>query len=109
MTTAHQLDREHTPKELASDKNIVKAIAAIDRMFNEEERQVYEVRLKEYTDVASIIASGAEKNIAKGMEKASKAIALNLLGKGIDLATIAETTGLTVLELTSLSQNTSEQ
>ena len=43
------------------------------------------------------------------MEKASKAIALNLLGKGIDLATIAETTGLTVLELTSLSQNTSEQ
>ena len=34
------------------------------------------------------------------MEKASKAI---------DLATIAETTGLTVLELTSLSQNTSEQ
>ena len=100
LTTAHQLDREHTPKELASDKNIVKAIAAIDRMFNEEERQVYEVRLKEYTDVASIIASGAEKNIAKGMEKASKAI---------DLATIAETTGLTVLELTSLSQNTSEQ
>ena len=66
LTTAHQLDREHTPKELASDKNIVKAIAAIDRMFNEEERQVYEVRLKEFTDVASIIASGAEKNIAKG-------------------------------------------
>ncbi len=39
LTTAHQLDREHTPKELASDKNIVKAIAAIDRMFNEEELQ----------------------------------------------------------------------
>ena len=69
LTTAHQLDREHTPKELASDKNIVKAIAAIDRMFNEEERQVYEVRLKEFTDVASIIASGAEKNIAKGQLK----------------------------------------
>ena len=68
LTTAHQLDREHTPKELASDKNIVKAIAAIDRMFNEEERKVYEVRLQEFTDVASIIASGAEKNIAKGVE-----------------------------------------
>jgi len=35
LTTAHQLGREHTPKELASDKNIVKAITAIDRMFNE--------------------------------------------------------------------------
>ncbi len=81
LTTAHQLDRDHTPKELASDKNIVKAIAAIDRMFNEEERQVYEVRLKEYTDVASIIASGAEKNIAKGVEKASKAIVRNMAGK----------------------------
>ncbi len=69
LTTTHQLDREHTPKELASDKNIVKAIAAIDRMFNEEERQVYEVRLKEFTDVASIIASGAEKNIVKGQLK----------------------------------------
>ena len=68
LTTAHQLDRQHTPKELSSDKNIVKAIAAIDRMFNEEERQVYEVRLKEFTDVASIIASGDAKNIAKGRE-----------------------------------------
>ena len=66
LTTAHKLDREHTPKELASDKNIVKAIAAIDRMFNEEERQVYDVRFQSFADVESIIASGAEKNIAKG-------------------------------------------
>jgi predicted transposase/invertase (TIGR01784 family) len=117
LTTAHQLDREHTPKELAYDKNIVKAIAAIDRMFNEEEPQVYEVRLKENTDVASIIASGAEKNIAKGveigmeigMETASKAIAFNLLGKGLDITTIAEVTGLTVLEIASFSKKRSEQ
>ena len=113
LTTAHQLDRDHTPKELASDKNIVKAIAAIDRMFNEEERQVYEVRLKEYTDVASIIASGAEKNIEKGveigMEKASKAIALNLLAKGIDSATIADATGLSVSDIADLLQGADEQ
>ncbi len=101
LTTAHQLDREHTPKELASDKNIVKAIAAIDRMFNEEERQVYEIRLKEFTDVASIIASGADKNIEIGMEKASKAIVLNMAGKGIDTNTIAEFTGLSMSDITS--------
>ena len=129
LTTAHQLDRDHTPKELASDKNIVKAIAAIDRMFNEEERQVYEVRLKEYTDVASIIASGAEKNIEKGVEigigigmekgveigtekgveKASKAIALNLLAKGLDRAIIADATGLSELDIADLLQGADEQ
>jgi len=109
LPTAHRLDREHTPKELASDKNIVKAIAAIDAMFDVEERQVYEVRLQEYTDVASIIASGAEKNIAKGVEKASKAIVLNMAGKGIALESIAELTGLSVSDIAALLQSTSEQ
>jgi len=108
LTTAHQLDREHTPKELASDKNIVKAIAAIDRMFNEEERQVYEVRMQSFADVASIIASGAEKNIEKGIEKASKAIVLNMAGKGIDIAAIAELTGLSVSDIAALLQNSNE-
>ena len=69
LTTAHKLDREHTPKELASDKNIVKAIAAIDRMFDEEERQVYEVRMQSLADVESKIASAAERGIEIGMEK----------------------------------------
>ena len=125
LTTAHQLDREHTPKELAVDKNIVKAIAAIDRMFDEEERQVYEVRKQSLVDAESKIASalekgmemGLEKGIAEGMEKgrdeginaASKTIALNLLGKGIAIATIAEATGLSVLEITSFSQKSGEQ
>jgi hypothetical protein len=63
--------------------------------------------------VASIIASGAEKNREKGveigMETASKAIALNLLGKGLDITTIDEVTGLTVLEITSFLQKRSEQ
>ncbi len=107
LTTAHQLDREHTPKELALDKNIVKAIAAIDRMFNEEERQVYEVRKQSLVDAESKIASALEKGMEMGLEKASKTIALNLLGKGIAIATIAEATGLSVLELTTLSQHTS--
>jgi len=79
LTTAHQLDREHTPKELASDKNIVKAIAAIDRMFNEEERQVYDIRMQEFIDVASAIATGAEKNIAKGRVEGQSLLLTRLL------------------------------
>ena len=108
LTTAHQLDRDHTPKELASDKNIVKAIAVIDRMFDAEERLVYDIRMQEFSDVASAIATGAEKNIAKGIEKASKAIVLNMAGKGIDIAAIAELTGLSVSDIADLLQSTNE-
>jgi len=81
-------------------------------MFNEEERQVYEVRMQSFADVASIIASGAEKNIEKGIEKgiekASKAIVLNMAGKGIDIAAIAELTGLSVSDIAALLQNSNE-
>src|SRR5450759_4509660 len=102
LNKADKLDKEHMPKELASDKNIVKAIEAVDRMFNEEERLVYETRMKSLADVESKIASAEEKGLEKGLEqgreeginKASKTIALNLLSKGIDIATIAEVTGL---------------
>ena len=103
LTKADKLDKEHMPKELASDKTIVKAIEAVDRMFNEEERLVYETRMQSLADVESKIASAEEKGLEKGLEqgreeginKASKTIALNLLSKGIDISTIAEVTGLT--------------
>ncbi len=94
LTKADKLDKDHVPKELASDKNIVKAIAAVDRMFDEEERLVYETRMQSLADVESKIASAEEKGIEQGIDKASKAIALNMLNKGIDRATIVEVTGL---------------
>ena len=98
LTNADKLDKGHVPKELASDKNIVKAIAAVDRMFDEEERLVYETRMQSLADVESKIASAEEKGMEVGMEKgivkASKAIALNMRNKGISIATIVEVTGL---------------
>ncbi len=113
LTTAHRLDKEHTPKELASDKNIVKAIAAIDRMFDEEERLVYETRMQSLADVESKIASAEEKGMEMGMEKgikeASKTIAINLFAKGIDSATIAETTGLPASEIAAIVRDTKEK
>ncbi|MGB7510319.1 MAG: transposase, partial [Pelodictyon phaeoclathratiforme] len=65
--------------------------------------------------IASALEKGMEKGMEMGLEKgrdeginaASKTIALNLLGKGIAIATIAEATRLSVLELTTLSQKTS--
>lgn len=110
LTSADKLDRNHIPKELASDPAIVKAIAAVDRMFDEEERLVYETRMQSLADVESKIASAEEKGIEKGIEqgiergihKASKAIALNMLSKCIAIATIAEVTGLAESDIRKL-------
>ena len=46
LSRAHELDKDRLPKELIQDPLIVKAIEAVDRMFNEEERQIYEVRMQ---------------------------------------------------------------
>jgi len=106
LTKAHQLDKEHVPKELASDKDIVKAIEAVDRMFNEEERLVYEIRMQSLADVESKIASaeekgmeiGMEKGIVKGMEKGreetKKEIAINAYYAGLDIEIITKVSGL---------------
>jgi predicted transposase/invertase (TIGR01784 family) len=110
LTKADKLDKEHVPKELASDKNIVKAIEAVDRMFDEEERLVYETRMQSLADVESKIASAEEKGLEKGLEqgreegmnKAAKVIARNMLGKGIDGVTVAEVTGLAESVIKSL-------
>jgi len=40
LTRAHELKHDGIPAELKTDKAIVKAIHAVDRMFNEDERQV---------------------------------------------------------------------
>lgn len=104
LTKASQLDKEHIPVELASDKAIVKAIEAVDRMFNEEERLVYEVRMQSLADVESKIASAEEKGIEKGIDKASKTIALNLLKEGTAIEIIAKATGLPEAVISSLQK-----
>jgi len=106
LTKANKLDKNNIPDELKMDKNIVKAISAVDRMFDEEERQVYEVRMQSLADLESKIVSaeeqgmarglekGMEKGMEKGKEEAFKMIALNMLEMGADLGSIAKTTGL---------------
>ena len=100
LTKADKLDKYDIPLELASDQAIVKAIAAVDRMFDEEERLVYETRMQSLADVESKIVSAEEKGIEKGLEQginlATKNIALNLIKKGTAIEIIAEVTGLSV-------------
>ena len=104
LTKAHELDKNAMPKELSTDPAIVKAITAVDRMFDEEERLVYETRMHSLADVESKIASAEEKGREKGINEAATAIAFNLLEKRIDIATIAEVTGLTEYVIKTLSK-----
>ena len=110
LTKADKLDKNHVPKELADDPAIVKAITAVDRMFNEEERLVYETRMQSLADVESKIASAEEKGMEKGMVKGiNQAItAINLAKQGADYQTIAKVTGLSESDIKRLLQNASE-
>ena len=103
LTRAHELDKYHIADELASDVAIVKAIAAVDRMFDEEERLVYEIRMQSLADVESKIASAEEKGREEGREEGinqtTKNIAINLIKKGTPIELVAEVTGLSEAEI----------
>jgi predicted transposase/invertase (TIGR01784 family) len=105
LSRAYELDRDNLPQTLRGDPQILKAIAAMDRMFNEEERQIYEIRMQSYADVESRIGSafdhGMEVGRAEGRDKTRRELARNLLNI-LDDETIASKTGLPVDEVVSL-------
>jgi len=104
LTKADKLDKNQVPAELAVDPAIVKAISAVDRMFNEDERELYEVRMQILADVESKIASAEEKGREDGANEASKSIAVNMIKKGMDVSIIEEVTGLSAAFIQALMQ-----
>jgi len=86
LTKAHELTKHNIPAVLAEDRAILKAIGAVDRMFNEEERLVYETRMQSLADVESKIASAEQKGEARGIKKGkeegmAESLLLVLVGK----------------------------
>ncbi len=69
LSRAYDLSKDRLPRVMASDKHIVKALYAVDRMFNEDERLVYDVRMQALADVDSKIASALEKGLKEGEER----------------------------------------
>jgi predicted transposase/invertase (TIGR01784 family) len=102
LTKASKLDKRNLPKHLATDPLIVKAVSVIDRMFDEEERDIYSVRLQAQMDFESKIDSAYEKGTKEGIEKEKKEIAKNLLINNVPIGTIIKTTGLTKNEIENL-------
>lgn len=102
LTKADKLDKNHVPQELVEDRAIVKAIEAVDRMFDEDERLIYEVRMQALADMESKIASAIEKGMERGKDKAARVIALNLLKAGAAIEIISQSTGLSKAEIEQL-------
>ena len=68
LTRAHELDKNNLPSELITDKEIVKAVSAVDRMFDEDERRIYETRMQNLLDVQSKIDTAEEIGRKRGLE-----------------------------------------
>ena len=93
-----------------------KALKVLGKMtFTDEEREAYEGKLKWLRIEASALkkmgeeseARGIEQGIEQGERKKAVAVAKTLLKKGIDIAIIAEASGLSVDELQQLQQEPS--
>jgi len=113
LTKADKLNKNDIPEQLKIDKDIVKAISAVDRMFDEEERAIYETRMQSLADVESKIASAEEKGMEKGRQagiqegrqEAIKTIAIKMIAAGADVHTIIQTTGLLQATIEQLIAN----
>ncbi len=69
LSRAHELDKHHLPPQMANDPAITKAIRAVDRMFDEDERQIYEVRMQAVADINNKIESAMDRGLAVGHQK----------------------------------------
>lgn len=73
-----------------------------------EARRLYEARQKYLHDEASMLAGAEEAGMRAGMQKGKKAgieqVAKNMLALNLDIATIAQATGLTAQEIRALKR-----
>ncbi|MEY4768282.1 MAG: hypothetical protein RL637_921 [Pseudomonadota bacterium] len=94
LTKSDKLNKYQIPKELACDTAIVKAISAVDRMFDEEERLIYDVRMQSLIEVESKIASaeekGMEKGLKQGIEISQKKMILKAYQTGLNIEMISQ-------------------
>ncbi|XOF35171.1 MAG: Rpn family recombination-promoting nuclease/putative transposase [Candidatus Electrothrix sp. YB6] len=103
LSRAGELDKEKLPPTIACDPALVRAVMAVDRLFDEDEREIYEARRQAIIDQESKIASALKAGMEQGMEKGILQVARNLLDI-LDDAGIAEKTGLSLSAVQKLRQ-----
>ncbi|WP_027340821.1 Rpn family recombination-promoting nuclease/putative transposase [Halonatronum saccharophilum] len=107
LKKAHEYNKDKIPAQLAEVESIQKAIKVLDTMYlNEDERELYEARLKWLRDEEMALKKAEEKGMArgiqKGMEKGKKEMVDNLLKLGVEIDKIAQASGLTKEEIREL-------
>ncbi|MBU0764587.1 MAG: Rpn family recombination-promoting nuclease/putative transposase [Bacteroidetes bacterium] len=111
LNKARQWSRDTIPMELANDKEIVKAVEAVERMsLTKKERDYYEGREKFVRDQELILKSAINKATAeatiqatiKGKIEGKIEVAKGLKTDGIPFEIIAKNTGLTIDEIENL-------
>jgi len=86
LKRAHEIDKTKVPASLQCDPLIMDAIHKVDRMFNEDERKIYDIRMQNLADTASQIDSAR----SEGEEKGQQGMVLKAKEAGMSAAAIAE-------------------
>ena len=109
LTKSSKLNKKKLPSELSSDPQIVKAVEQVDRMFNEDEREMYNIRLQQQMDFESKLDSAYEKGkveeriIQERKREDDKLKLVNkMLKKNMSIDDIIEMVGLTKEEIEKL-------
>ena len=74
----------------------------VEERYTPQELREYEASKIAYRDIKNSVDTAKREGIAEGMEKRSLEIARKLLAKGIDEATVKDTTGLSEEQILQL-------
>jgi predicted transposase/invertase (TIGR01784 family) len=70
LKRAHEYNKDQIPSQLAEVESIEKAIKVLDTMYlNEDERELYEARLKWLRDEEMALKKAERKGVERGIEK----------------------------------------
>ena len=72
FANSYSLDKHNLPEKLKENNEISKAIVEVDRMFNEEEREVYIDNRNGLMNRQSELDTAIEKGLKKGREEGLK-------------------------------------
>jgi len=89
LTRAHEINKEHIPASLSCDPAIVSAIQKVDRMFDEDERKIYDVRMQALCDVTSKILSAKEEGREEGLKEGRNSMIIKAHQTGMTVSAIA--------------------
>src|SRR3990167_11047012 len=111
LKKAHNYDQQNFPSQLKTDPSINKAFQQLTKLsLDQDEREIYEARLKWLRDETAALQKALEKGIEQGIEKGIEQgrleekinVAIKQLKRGVKYEFIIEDLGLTQDELHEL-------